>query len=202
MDAQQDQFLAEMEGEQMVFSRNMREVETKVTAFSKFVDLSAVERVADDARAIDAILFELNQKSNEFRSRSILFGIEMNEAVTDDLQKAIKTFEPFKALWVTADVWIKKKQEYLHGIFTVIDDDDLEAVVAESFKTMTKQARFFQAQKVDGCAAARVARRRRSNGFKADDASGGENPVPPTYSGTRATRVCRGNRPTSSCKVC
>lgn len=83
----------------------------------------------------------------------MLFEVEVEERVYDALAKTIKDFEPFKALWVTADLWIRRKEEWMNGSFTAIDADDLESVVMESFKTMSKQARFFQQKDVAGCAA-------------------------------------------------
>lgn len=90
-------------------------------------------------------------RSKVFKSRSSLFDVEAEDY--DDLAKTLKDFEPYQALWVTADVWIKKKKEWLDGGFLDIDADTLEQVVGESFKTMFKQARFFTQKDVAGCAA-------------------------------------------------
>ena len=55
--------------------------------------------------------------------RSVLFDVDVPDY--EDLANTTKSFEPYQALWLTADVWIKKKAAWLDGDFLDIDADNL-----------------------------------------------------------------------------
>ena len=93
-----------------------------------------------------------------------MFGQEPAEyEKLDDVSKA---FEPFAALWVTADTWLKKEKEWLDGPFNAIDADECEMLVQDSFKTMFKQARNFKNKGIEGCAAVAEALKAKIEIFK------------------------------------
>jgi hypothetical protein len=62
--------------------------------------------------------------------RSVLFDLDVPDY--EDLANTTKSFEPYQALWLTADVWIKKKAAWLDGDFLDIDADNLEVRVWSS----------------------------------------------------------------------
>ena len=150
LDLLQEKFLGVMEGEMLTFGKDLKKIASTVKDFSSHTDITKVQEVSAEAEHIGQQLQDLVAQSKTFKSRAVLFETEAEDY--DDLTKVVKDFEPYKALWVTADNWIKKKQEWLDGPFLEVDADDLEAVVNESFKTMFKQARTFSNQNVKGCA--------------------------------------------------
>ena len=150
LDKKQEDFFGVMEGEQLTFAKDLKRVAARVKEFSAHTDLAKVQEVSAEAKEIAESLAQLLAQTKSFKSRSILFGVEAEDY--EELNKTIKDFEPYQSLWVTADVWIKRKKEWLDGGFLEIDAEDLEAVVQESFKTMFKQARFFAQKDIAGCA--------------------------------------------------
>ena len=156
LDKKQQEFEHVQDGEMMTFEKELKKAQTSVKAFSAHSDLSMVEAVSEEAKEIAAHLAELTAESKKFKSRAALFGTEQEDYV--ELTKAIKDFEPYQALWVTADTWIKKKQEWLDGQFDELDADELEATVNDCFKSMFKSARRFTQKEITGCAEMAVPR--------------------------------------------
>ena len=146
----QDRFLSQLEGEEVVFVRDLKEIESKVKDFGKFDDLSKVGEVSLAANRISAKLDELDQTAKKFRSRTVLFGKDPDDY--EQLGAITKAFAPYAALWSTAAVWLKRKEEWYNGTFLEIDADELEAIVNDSFKIMFKSARTFKTDGVEGCA--------------------------------------------------
>ena len=150
LDAINDKFQAEMEGEQVRFGKDLLAVAEKVKAFSKHDDLKKVEYVSAEARKIQATLDELAEKSRQFVSRSLLFGKEPEDY--EELADTAKEFVPYVELWVTADEWLKNEDKWLNGPFNEIDADECEETTTTSFKTMFKYARTFTNKGITGCA--------------------------------------------------
>jgi dynein heavy chain len=157
-------FLNEMEGEQVEFDKELKDVTAQVNDFSKNTDITKVKEVSAAAQAIADKLESLNQDAKKFKSRSAIFDVEVDDY--EELSKTQKEFDPYRALWITADVWIERKKEWQDGLFTNIDADDLENVVQDSFKTMFKQARFFSQKGVEGCASVATQLRDEIDEFK------------------------------------
>ena len=59
LEARENQFLAEMEGEQMVFARSLKGIAETVESFGSFTDLAQVVKVSANAVAISEKLAEL-----------------------------------------------------------------------------------------------------------------------------------------------
>lgn len=59
LEARENQFLAEMEGEQMVFARSLKDIAETVESFGSFTDLAQVVKVSANAVAISEKLAEL-----------------------------------------------------------------------------------------------------------------------------------------------
>lgn len=74
-----------------------------------------------------------------YNSRESLTG--QDETNYDNINAAVKEFEPFYSLWTTTELWRKSHKSWLHDEFDKLDSAFLEECVENSDKTMNKVIR-------------------------------------------------------------
>ena len=55
----------------------------------------------------------------------------------------MKDFEPFKNMWITTSDWLRNHESWMHDPLNVIDPEQVEKVVNDSYKLMHKCTRQF-----------------------------------------------------------
>lgn len=62
----------------------------------------------------------------------------------DKLNKLLKDFEPYRNLWVTTSDWLRWHDSWMNDPITLIDAENIEKNVTESYKAMHKAIKQFQ----------------------------------------------------------
>lgn len=112
-----------------------------VGGFAVHSDLSRVEAIAADAKALDERLKAADRDSVLFNSREALLG----QPVTDYtmIKKVIDQFEPFGAFWLTAASWQASHKSWMNDSWEALNGEVVEREVAAAYKTLYKTAKVF-----------------------------------------------------------
>ncbi len=60
------------------------------------------------------------------------------------MNKLLKDFEPYRNLWVTTSDWLRWHDSWMNDPITLIDAENIEKNVTESYKAMHKAIKQFQ----------------------------------------------------------
>nr|AML30859.1 axonemal inner arm dynein heavy chain 3 [Marsilea vestita] len=145
-----ERYQREMEEEQVQFLLTLENLETTVSAFSRYTDLNQSEFVASEARKIEEQLKLAESKARLFNSRENLFGAPPTDY--NRLKKNIENFEPYSYLWITADDWKKSFAHWMNGSFITLDPEDVEKKVTSWYKGLFKVSRLLTQKDATACA--------------------------------------------------
>lgn len=104
--------------------------------------LEQVEKIANNARQLNARLRKAQEMTRLFNSRELLFGA----ATTDytQLKHVMDQFAPFLYLWETADAWKLSHQCWMNDPFDTLNAGSIDENVNGWFKGLFKTLRDFQ----------------------------------------------------------
>ncbi|KAL0210647.1 hypothetical protein RCL1_005083 [Eukaryota sp. TZLM3-RCL] len=143
----ENQFKQELDSGKEAFSRQLQSLAVSVASFNSKTDLSQVDSVAAEVKALQRQLKQAEEKVREFNSREQLFGQDQSEY--QELSTTIKNFAPFSDLWITAYDWIHGKSAWLSDSWYSLDAETMEKTVSVQFKTINKVSR--QLKDVPSC---------------------------------------------------
>lgn len=115
------------------------EIAGKASGFTAFSDINQFEEISNNAREIYGKMTWAVEQAKTYNNRENLTGQE--ETNYDNINLALKDFEPFYNLWTTTDQWRKSHKSWLHDAFDQMDAIELEEIVENAEKTMNKAAR-------------------------------------------------------------
>ena len=136
-------FEEEMNQEQTQFLKTLQELDQAVAALEQYNDISDVVQIAENVKEVEERLQVAQAKARLFNSRESLFEAE---TVTDyeELNRIMKTFEPYSSLWQTAKDWTEMSRSWMRGRFVDLDAEDIEKQVEKFSLQIAKAAKFFQ----------------------------------------------------------
>lgn len=76
-----------------------------------------------------------------FNSRESLFEQDITDY--EDMNKIVKSFEPYSNLWQTAKEWIELSKQWMSGRFVDLNADEIEKNVDKYSIAISKAAKFF-----------------------------------------------------------
>jgi dynein heavy chain len=135
-------FQTDLVRDQEMYQYELEDLGRTVVAFSERNEFSKVAEYADDVERIQAQLRNAQAKAAKYNSREHLFEFELTEY--SDLDKIIKSFEPYANFWTSAANWIKWKKEWSSGAFADLDPEAMDAKLTGAWKTMYRSIKFFQ----------------------------------------------------------
>ncbi|XP_011297154.1 dynein heavy chain 1, axonemal-like [Fopius arisanus] len=108
-------------------------------------DGDKVHENAVDARRIWKALKSCQEQSLLLNERRRLFGMPPNDT-NSRLNELERQFEPYKTLWCTASDWLKVEEIWMDNPLATIDADEMDSLVTEMQKAVTKCNKMFQDQ--------------------------------------------------------
>lgn len=139
LEKEKDKFVNLMQQEQGDFDLKVSEIASKVTGFTQFSDINNFEEVSATAKEIQAKLQWSVDNAKVYNNREALTGND--ETNYDNINLAVKEFEPYYNLWTTTEVWMKSHKSWLFDEFDKLDAAFLEETVENAEKTMNKVIR-------------------------------------------------------------
>ena len=144
------QFKSAMEEEQEEFAHNISSLKVEVSKLKDLTDLSAAAHNAETVRRIKASLKTASEKSQQFLSREVLFGVtELTEYT--ELGDISRTLDPFYDLWDSAEKWLSNKEAWTNGPFTNLDAEGLEQSVGVLQRSLNKSGKTFEKLNLSKC---------------------------------------------------
>lgn len=113
-----------------------------MSGFNAYTDLSKVEAIAADARALDERLKSADKDSVLYNSREALLAQPLTDYTM--VKKIIDQFEPFGAFWLTTSTWRASHKSWMHDSWEHLNGEGVEREVAAAYKTLYKTAKVFQ----------------------------------------------------------
>ena len=139
LEKEKDKFVNLMQQEQGDFDLKVSEIQSKVTGFTQYADINNFEEISGFAKEIQAKLQWAVDNAKIYNNREALTGND--ETNYDNINLAVKEFEPYYNLWTTTEVWMKSHKSWLNDEFDKLDAAFLEECVENSEKTMNKVIR-------------------------------------------------------------
>ena len=137
------EFAVAMSTEQEAFARSLQRLQRVVASYSRHTDLTKVEDIAAEAQKLSEELREAEEKRALFNRREAILGSELTDYSI--LTQATKDFEPYAALWSTAQMWGQWQHEWRTGSFHLINAEEMESQLSNAARTMTKLCKTFDA---------------------------------------------------------
>nr|XP_046487754.1 dynein axonemal heavy chain 1-like [Neodiprion pinetum] len=107
-------------------------------------DINKTHETAIDVKRVWKIIKECQEQGLLLNERQKLFGIPVMPY--EHLSKLITEFDPYKTLWITASDWLKWYEIWMENPLVTIDGSQIEAMVADMFKSMTRCMKIFNEQ--------------------------------------------------------
>jgi dynein heavy chain len=137
LESQRKFLMGELEKQQESFAREVEKLQRLVAGFYKRTD---IKKVAETAAEVKSILKDI-QKAKEDAARFLQHEglFEKAEKTNYDVVGHIsKDFEPYAALWITADDWMQWHNSWNNDAFETIDAEEMEKNVLQAGKNMVK----------------------------------------------------------------
>lgn len=146
----ESQFKSAMEEEQEDFSHQISSLQIEVSKLKDLTDLRAAPQNAETVRRIKATLKTATEKSQQFLSREVLFGVtELTEY--NELGEIGRILDPFYDLWDSAEKWLSNKEAWTNGPFTELDAEGLEQSVSVLQRNLNKSGKTFERLNLSQC---------------------------------------------------
>ncbi|XP_023289892.1 dynein heavy chain 1, axonemal [Orussus abietinus] len=114
----------------------------QVNNVSLLSDFNKVHESAIEVKRIWKAMKECQEQSLLLNERQKLFGVPM--VPFEHLTKLMKEFEPYMSLWTTASDWLKCYEIWTENPLVKVDGSQIDFMVNDMFKTMTRCAKVFQ----------------------------------------------------------
>ncbi|XP_029455356.1 dynein heavy chain 1, axonemal [Rhinatrema bivittatum] len=127
----QNNFIERLDGLQMALA-----------GLPAYVDIGRAHEIANEVRRLQKQIKESQQLALLYNNRERLFGMPITNY--DTLAKMVKEFQPFRDLWTTVSDWLRWHDSWMHDPITLIDSEQIEKNVMESYKAMHKCVKQFR----------------------------------------------------------
>ena len=134
-------FRDEMVGDQQLFVKSLKDLNSAVEVLGKYTDVLDVENICAKVREVEAKLSVAAAKSRLFNSRESLFDLDATDY--EELSRIQRAFEPYSNLWQTALEWTEKSRGWMNGQFVDLDAEECERSVEKYYAAINKAAKFF-----------------------------------------------------------
>ncbi|XP_046395032.1 dynein axonemal heavy chain 1-like [Ischnura elegans] len=129
-------------GDEATFIEKMDNLTQRVHGLSSAtIDISKWQEITVEVRRTWKSLHDCLEFGRLLNQRQKLFGMPVRSY--DAIGKLIKEFEPYRNLWTTASDWFKWHEIWMDNPLINVDSDEIERLVAEMHKTMSKCIKVF-----------------------------------------------------------
>ncbi|XP_025602682.2 dynein axonemal heavy chain 1-like [Athalia rosae] len=115
-----------------------------VTNIALQYDINKTHEIAIDVKRVWKIIKECQEQGLLLNERQKLFGTPVTPYET--LSRLITDFDPYKTLWITASDWLKWYEIWMDNPLVTVDASQIEMLVADMFKSMTRCMKIFNEQ--------------------------------------------------------
>ncbi|XP_025097584.1 dynein heavy chain 1, axonemal-like [Pomacea canaliculata] len=112
-----------------------------VASMQSHSDIKKGHEIANEMRRVNKNIKECQQLATLYNSRERLFDLPITNY--DKVGKLAKDFEPYRNLWITVSDWLRWQESWLNDPLNMLNAEDIEKNVNESFKTMHKSVKIF-----------------------------------------------------------
>ena len=135
-------FFKSLQSDQEVFKDRLNTLNTWVFELGKQHDLSRIHEIVAEVNRVSAEIKDAQSFNALINSRERLFNLEPTKY--DDIITIPKEFEQNKALWHTANEWMKSKDLWLNGNFLDINAEEVEKQHLNGTKNIFKSLKAFK----------------------------------------------------------
>ncbi|KAJ8259834.1 hypothetical protein GJAV_G00174010 [Gymnothorax javanicus] len=143
----QERFQVIQQVDQTNLQERLDSLQMLVAGFSVHTDIERAHEIANEVRRISKQLNESLGLAQLYNNRERLFGTPITNY--DKLQTMVRDFQPYRDLWTTSSDWIRWHEGWMNDALSVIDPEQLERNVSETFRTMHKCCKHFK--EIAGC---------------------------------------------------
>ena len=140
--ADEQVFFKSLQTDQEVFKDRLNTLNTYVVELSKQHDISRINEMVAEVNHISAEIKEAQAFNTLINTRERLFNLEPTKY--DDIVSIPKEFEMYKSLWLTANEWVKCKEQWLNGNFLSINAEEVEKTHFNGSKNIFKSLKAFK----------------------------------------------------------
>ncbi|KAI8896128.1 dynein heavy chain and region D6 of dynein motor-domain-containing protein [Globomyces pollinis-pini] len=135
-------FLKSLQTDQEVFKDRINALSAYISEFSKHHDLARINEIVNEVNRISNEMKEAQTMNNLINSRERLFGLEPTKY--EEINQLPREFEAYKNLWLTANDWMKWKDQWMHGNFLDLNAEEVEKQHLSGSKSIFKCLKFFK----------------------------------------------------------
>ena len=130
-----------MRAEQVEFNKSLSVIEETIVKLDQFSSLQDVQAAADLVKQVEETMTAAQEKIKLYNARETLFEQELTDY--EDFNRVVKLFDPYSALWYTANEWITLFEFWMKGKFVDLNAEDVERKVDKYFNAISKAAKYF-----------------------------------------------------------
>nr|XP_033782541.1 dynein heavy chain 1, axonemal isoform X1 [Geotrypetes seraphini]XP_033782544.1 dynein heavy chain 1, axonemal isoform X1 [Geotrypetes seraphini]XP_033782545.1 dynein heavy chain 1, axonemal isoform X1 [Geotrypetes seraphini]XP_033782546.1 dynein heavy chain 1, axonemal isoform X1 [Geotrypetes seraphini]XP_033782547.1 dynein heavy chain 1, axonemal isoform X1 [Geotrypetes seraphini] len=124
------------------FMERLDSLQMALAGLPAYMDIGRAHEIANEVRRLQKQLKESQQMALLYNNRERLFGMPITNY--DVLLKIMKEFQPFRDLWTTVSDWLRWHDSWMNDPITLIDAEQIEKNVSESYKIMHKCVKQFR----------------------------------------------------------
>lgn len=129
----------ELKEQQERFETDFEDAVREITEFESLSDSASTTKIAVKAKSLENKLSKLQEQASIFNNKEAAFDV--TETDYKELGVQQKRFEPFLALWTTADHWNKTHEKCMTESFITIDPYQIEKDVEVFRRAVNKVLR-------------------------------------------------------------
>ncbi|XP_043259684.1 dynein axonemal heavy chain 1-like [Colletes gigas] len=107
-------------------------------------DIKRIHETALDVKRVWKAMMDCRENGLLLNQRQKLFGMDV--VPFEHLHKLIRDFDPYRSLWVTASDWLRWYEAWVDNPLIYVDGSQVESLVVDMFREMTRSIRTFQEQ--------------------------------------------------------
>ena len=140
-------FQESMSREQEEFKENIASLESIVSTFVTYTDITQYKETAKIVEQVNTLLETSINSAKTFNHREYLFGVETTDY--SQVQQCAKEFKPFSDLWTTISNWYEKHHHWMHGEWETVSGREIEDIVEGSSKTISQVLRHLRSREIN-----------------------------------------------------
>jgi dynein heavy chain len=140
--SEEQNFSKSLQVDQEVFKDRVSALQSSVQEFSKHHDLTRINEIISEVNKISEELKEAQAMNILINNREKLFGLEPTKY--EEISQLPREFESYKNLWLTANDWLKSKEQWINGSFIELNSEEVEKNHMNGTRNIFKSIKIFK----------------------------------------------------------
>ncbi|KAJ3275318.1 Dynein heavy chain 1, axonemal [Terramyces sp. JEL0728] len=135
-------FFKNLQNDQEIFKDRITALGTYINEFSRHHDISRIHEIVSEVNRITNEIKDAQAMNTLINSRERLFGLEPTRY--EEINQFPREFEAYKNLWLTANDWVKWKDQWMLGSFIDLNAEEVERQHLNASRNIFKSLKTFK----------------------------------------------------------